>query len=216
MRILDCKSAEDQAIAKDAPLITDYLCDDCRGHFEQVKAMLDAADIPYELDPRLVRGLDYYTKTAFEIQVATIGAQSAVCGGGRYDGLIKEIGGESTPGVGFALGMERVFSALAAQGSDIETEDQLDVYLVVAGSECSAAAFRLADQLRRAGLTCEMDYADKSFKAQMKAANRLQAAWAVIIGEDELRAAAATVKNMGDGSQESIPLERVKQYLLEK
>ena len=216
MRILDCKSAEDQAIAKDAPLITDYLCEDCREHFEQVKAMLDAADIPYNLDPRLVRGLDYYTKTAFEIQVATIGAQSAVCGGGRYDGLIQEIGGESTPGVGFALGMERVFSALAAQGSDIETENELDVYLVVAGDQASAAAFRLADQLRRAGLTCELDYADKSFKAQMKAANRLQAAYAVIIGEDELASGQATVKDMAEGQQVSVPLEQVKKYLMDK
>ena len=216
MRILDCKSAEDQAIAKDAPLITDFLCEDCRSHFEQVKAMLDAADIPYNIDPRLVRGLDYYTKTAFEIQVATIGAQSAVCGGGRYDGLIQEIGGESTPGVGFALGMERVFSALAAQGSDIETENELDVYIIVAGQAAAAPAFRLADQLRRAGISCEMDYADKSFKAQLKAANRLQAAWAVIIGEDEVAASAATVKNMTEGSQESVPLDQVKKYLLEK
>ena len=216
MRILDCKSAEDQAIAKDAPLITDFLCDDCRSHFEQVKAMLDAADIPYNIDPRLVRGLDYYTKTAFEIQVATIGAQSAVCGGGRYDGLIQEIGGESTPGVGFALGMERVFSALAAQGSDIETESGLDVYIIVAGETAAAPAFRLADQLRRAGISCEMDYADKSFKAQLKAANRLQAAWAVIIGEDEVASGAATVKNMTEGSQESVPLDQVKKYLLEK
>ena len=216
MRILDCKSAEDQAIAKDAPLITDFLCDDCRSHFEQVRAMLDAADIPYNIDPRLVRGLDYYTKTAFEIQVATIGAQSAVCGGGRYDGLIQEIGGESTPGVGFALGMERVFSALAAQGSDIETENELDVYIIVAGVSAAAPAFRLADQLRRAGISCEMDYADKSFKAQLKAANRLQAAWAVIIGEDEVASGAATVKNMTEGSQESVPLDQVKKYLLEK
>ncbi len=217
MRILDCKSEEDQAIAKDAPLITDFLCDDCREHFRQVREMLDAAAIPYNLDPRLVRGLDYYTKTAFEIQVATIGAQSAVCGGGRYDGLIQEIGGESTPGVGFALGMERVFSALAAQGSDIETEDRLDAYIVVAGgAPAAAAAFRLADQLRRAGLTCELDYGDKSFKAQLKAANRLQAAYAVIIGENELAAGTAAVKDMAEGSQESVPLDRVKLYLMEK
>ena len=112
--------------------------------------------------------------------------------------------------------MERVFSALAAQGSDIETESGLDVYIIVAGEIAAAPAFRLADQLRRAGVSCEMDYADKSFKAQLKAANRLQAAWAVIIGEDEVAAGTATVKNMTEGTQESVPLDQVKKYLLEK
>ena len=217
MRIFDCKSQEDQALCQDAPSITDYLCQDCRDHFEQVKLLLDAAGIPYTVNPRMVRGLDYYTKTAFEIVVDNIGAQAAVCGGGRYDGLIEEIGGEPTPGVGVALGMERVFSALAAQGDDIETNHDLNVYLVVAGGHgAAAAAFKLADQLRRAGLACELDFADKSFKAQLKAANRLKAEYAVIIGDDEVKTGCATVKHMESGEQQSLALDEVKKYLLER
>ena len=217
LRILDCKSEVCQEIGKDAPSILNYLCADCGSHFEQVKALLNAADIPFVLDARMVRGLDYYTKTAFEIEVAKIGAQAAVCGGGRYDGLIEQIGGEPTPGVGFALGIERIFSALASQGDDIEVARDLDVYLVVAGGDGAAAtAFRFADQLRRSGVSCELDYADKSFKAQMKAANRLGAAYAAIIGEDEVKTGCVTVKNMADGEQVSLPLTEAKQYFLQR
>ena len=217
LRILDCKSEICQGIGANAPRIQDYLCEDCSGHFAKVQQLLQAAEIPFVIDPHLVRGLDYYTKTAFEIQAGAIGAQSAVCGGGRYDGLIQEIGGEPTPGVGFALGLERLFSALQAQGDDIEVSHDLDVYIIVAGGdEAAAAAFHLADQLRRAELSVEMDYADKSFKAQMKAANRLGAALAVIIGDDEVKAASATVKDMESGEQRSLPFTEIKQYILER
>ena len=217
MRILDCKSEICQKIGVDAPQIYDYLCDDCSTHFDKVKSLLKAADIPFDLDPHMVRGLDYYTKTAFEIEVSRIGAQSAVCGGGRYDGLIEEIGGDPTPGVGFALGMERVFSALAAQGDDIENESTLDVYTIVAGGDkAAAAAFRLSTQLRQIGCSCEMDYADKSMKAQMKAANRLHANYAIIIGDNEVEQSCATIKNMQDGEQVSVPFQDIKQYFLER
>ena len=217
LRILDCKSEICREIGKDAPSIIDYLCEDCSSHFAQVKQLLTAADIPYTLDTRMVRGLDYYTKTAFEIEVAKIGAQAAVCGGGRYDGLIEELGGGHIPGVGFALGIERIFSALASQGDDIETEQNLDVYLVVAGgADAASLAFRVADQLRRAGVSCELDYGEKGFKAQMKAANRLGAAYAAIVGEDEVKAGSVTVKNMENGEQAAIPLAEIKQYFLQR
>ena len=170
LRILDCKSAICQKIGADAPRIQDFLCDTCSAHFTRVQELLHAARIPFVIDSRLVRGLDYYTKTAFEIQAGSIGAQSAVCGGGRYDGLIQELGGEPTPAVGFALGLERLFSALEAQGDTIEVTHDRQVYLIVGGSmDAAAAAFRLADQLRRAEVSVEMDYGDKSFKAQIKA-----------------------------------------------
>jgi len=217
LRILDCKSDICQALGNGAPLIYDYLCDECAGHFQAVKGLLDAAAIPYTLNPHMVRGLDYYTKTAFEIAVESIGAQSAVCGGGRYDGLIQEIGGEPCPGVGFALGMERIFTALAAQGDDIEIEQDLDVYVINAGGErARQAAFALATRLRAADLTVELDYAEKSFKAQLKAANRLNAAWAVILGDDEMAKNEAGVKDMRRGEQVSMPLDQVKKYILER
>jgi len=217
LRILDCKSEICQDIGKDAPSILDYLCDDCKVHFEQVKSMLDAAGIPYQIDPRLVRGLDYYTRTAFEIQAGAIGAQSAVCGGGRYDGLIQEIGGDAIPGVGFALGLERLFNALRSQGDDIETDQHLDVYVLVAGGEgANAASFDLAYQLRQAGLNVELDYADKSFKAQMKAANRLHAAYTMIIGENEVASRTAAIKNMETGEQVTVPFDEVKKYFIER
>ncbi len=217
LRILDCKSPVCHKIGEGAPQIYDYLCPDCAGHFETVKGLLQAADIPYVLDPHMVRGLDYYTKTAFEIAVDRIGAQSAVCGGGRYDGLIQEIGGEPCPGVGFALGMERIFSALAAQDDTIETDDELDVYIITAGGQAAkAAAFALATRLRAAELSVELDYGEKSFKAQIKAANRLNAAWAVIIGDDEIARNEAAVKDMRQGGQISLPLDQVKKYILER
>ena len=217
LRILDCKSEICQAIGAEAPSIQDYLCEECADHFTRVQALLKEADIPFVLDPHLVRGLDYYTKTAFEIQAGAIGAQSAVCGGGRYDGLVQELGGEATPAVGFALGIERIFSALQAQGDDIEVDRDLNVYLIVAGgTDAAAAAFRLADQLRRADVSVEMDYADKSFKAQIKAANRLGAALAVIIGDDEVKAGCATVKDMESGEQVSLPFTEIKQYILQR
>lgn len=215
LRILDCKSEVCQQIGTNAPQIYEHLCTECAEHFNSVQAMLKAAGIPYNIDSRLVRGLDYYTKTAFEIQVTGIGAQSAICGGGRYDGLIEEIGGDHIPGVGFALGMERIFTALAAQGDDIEVENHLDVYIIVAGGlEESAAAFSIANQLRQAGIATEIDYADKSFKAQMKAANRLDARYAVIIGDNEVQTQTASVKNMESGEQQAVSFADIKAYFI--
>ena len=210
LRILDCKSEICQRIGADAPLIGEHLCPECSGHFAQVQQLLQAAGIPFTLEPRLVRGLDYYTKTAFEIQVTAIGAQSAVCGGGRYDGLIEELGGEPTPAVGFALGMERAFVALKAQGDDFTADDKLDVYVISpANSQLKTAAFVLTTKLRSAGIKAEMELGEKSFKAQMKAADRLKAKYAVIFGESEYADGMAALKDMEQGNQESIPIDNI-------
>ena len=214
LRILDCKSPICQEIGNGAPLIYDFLCEDCRDHFQQVQSFLNAAGIAFELDPHMVRGLDYYTKTAFEIQVAAIGAQSAVCGGGRYDGLIEELGGEPTPAVGFALGMERIFSALAGQSDELETKDGIDAYIISSSApQLRAASFALANTLRSAGLSTEIELGKKSFKAQMKAADRFHAAFAVIFGEDEFAQGTAAVKDMSSGEQINIPLDELATYL---
>lgn len=216
LRILDCKSEICQNIGKDAPQIYDYLCTSCADHFEQVKQILTAAGVKYQLNPRMVRGLDYYTKTAFELVVEDIGAQSAICGGGRYDGLIEELGGEPTPAVGFALGMERIFSALRTQGDDIELEDDCGVFVISSPDDQKTrqAAFALCFELRCLDIKAELDYEGKSIKAQLKAANRVNAEYAVIIGGEELAAGQAIVKCMRDGEQTKLPLADVKQYLL--
>ena len=214
LRILDCKSPICQEIGNGAPWIYDFLCEECSEHFAQVQDFLRAANIDFELDPHMVRGLDYYTKTAFEIQVASIGAQSAVCGGGRYDGLIEELGGDHTPAVGFALGMERIFSALASQEDDLTVDDSIEVYIISAkNKQLKEAAFALASALRSAGISAEIELGDKSFKAQMKAADRLHAAHAVIFGEDEFAKGTAAVKDMINGGQVDIPIAELTVYL---
>ncbi|MCR4963531.1 MAG: histidine--tRNA ligase [Firmicutes bacterium] len=217
LRLLDCKNPACMEICAGAPKITDYLCGDCAEHYRQVKQLLQAVDIPFTEDPGLVRGLDYYTNTAFEIVVDSIGAQSAVCGGGRYDGLMQEINGQSCPAVGFALGMERIFTALAAQNESIEAEQAVDVWVIGAGSRAARdKAFAVTAALRRAGWVCGMDYEDKSMKAHMKAANRSGAPIAVVIGDDEAAAGGVLVKCMEDGSQTFVPEQELPAYLSRK
>lgn len=216
LRIFDCKNEKCQTLIEGAPSITDCLCEDCKDHFEQVKAYLTAADIPFEVDPRLVRGLDYYTKTAFEIILDEIGAQSAICGGGRYDGLIADIGGQSMPGVGFALGMERIFAALDALGIEIPAEHGADVYCVALGEKAREKAFSWVIALRRAGIHAEMDYMAKSFKAQMKAADRVHVRFVVICGDDELGKNEIIIKDMADSHQDTATQENVIEELIRR
>ena len=216
LRIFDCKNEKCQALIENAPSITDCLCEDCKDHFEKVKTYLTAADIPFEVDSRLVRGLDYYTKTAFEIILTEIGAQSAICGGGRYDGLIRDIGGQDMPGVGFALGMERVFAALEAGGIEIPVEEGTDVYCVALGEKAREKAFAWIMELRRRGVKAEMDYMAKSFKAQMKAADREAAKFVVICGDNELEKDEIIIKDMADSSQESVSREKVIEELIRR
>ena len=216
LRIFDCKNEKCQALIENAPSITDCLCEDCKDHFEKVKTYLTAADIPFEVDSRLVRGLDYYTKTAFEIILTEIGAQSAICGGGRYDGLIRDIGGQDMPGVGFALGMERVFAALEAGGIEIPVEEGTDVYCVALGEKAREKAFAWIMELRRRGVKAEMDYMAKSFKAQMKTADREAAKFVVICGDNELEKDEIIIKDMADSSQESVSREKVIEELIRR
>ena len=216
LRIFDCKNEKCQALIENAPSITDCLCEDCKDHFEKVKTYLTAADIPFEVDSRLVRGLDYYTKTAFEIILTEIGAQSAICGGGRYDGLIRDIGGQDMPGVGFALGMERVFAALEAGGIEIPVEEGTDVYCVALGEKAREKAFAWIMELRRRGVKAEMDYMAKSFKAQMKAADREAAKFVVICGDNELEKDEIIIKDMTDSSQEAVSREKVIEELIRR
>jgi len=209
LRILDCKADADKEFMTGAPNITDCLCDECREHFEKVQSFLRDAGVDFELDPRLVRGLDYYTKTAFEIKYAPLGAQSAVAGGGRYDGLIAEMGGNPTPAVGFATGLERVLLALEKQGLLPEQEKKADAFVVALGAEAQSAGFKLLQKLREAGLKALMDYAGRSMKAQMKQAGKAGARFALILGEDEIKENAVMLKDMEKSEQQKVSLDEV-------
>ncbi len=209
MRILDCKNEHCRELSVGAPEITDCLCDECREHFEKVKAYLTSAGISYQLDPRLVRGLDYYTKTAFEVQYSPLGAQSAVAGGGRYDGLIEEIGGNPTPAVGFAVGLERVLLALEKQNLLPVKPGSEDVFVVALGESAQAAAFKLLADLRNAGLSTSMDFAGRSMKAQMKQANKANARFVAILGEDEVKESVVMLKDMQTSEQQKIAIKEI-------
>ena len=213
LRILDCKTDADKPYMADAPKITDYLCDDCHAHFEKVQACLKGVGVDFTLDPRLVRGLDYYTKTAFEIKYPPLGAQSAVAGGGRYDGLIEEIGGKPTPAVGFATGLERVLLALEKQELLPAQDTHTDAFIVALGDEAKEPAFRLLTELRRAGLKASMDYAGRSMKAQMKQANKAHARFALILGEDEIKESCVQLKDMAKSEQQKVSFDNIMEKL---
>lgn len=216
LRLLDCKVDGDKEFMKDVPRPEDSLCDECRNHFDMVKSYLDVADIAYNIDSRLVRGLDYYTKTAFEIKYAPLGAQSAVAGGGRYDGLVEEIGGNPTPAVGFAAGLERVILALESQNLLPKCDLKTEVFVVALGDEAKLPAFKLLKDLRDAGLKAAMDYSGRSMKAQMKQANKCGALYVVIIGEDEVKNNVAQIKDMGKSEQETVAVDKIIEFLKSK
>ncbi|MBQ9366087.1 MAG: histidine--tRNA ligase [Schwartzia sp.] len=214
MRLLDCKNEHDQELAKDAPAITDCLCDECREHFEKVKEYLTLAGISFEVDSRLVRGLDYYTKTAFEIKYEPLGAQSAVAGGGRYDGLVEEMGGAATPAVGFACGLERVMLAIETQRLYEQKESAADVFVVALGEAAQKAAFKFVMELREKGLIAVMDYGGRSMKSQMKQANKSKARFAAIMGDDELKENVVMLRDMKSSEQEKVPRDEVTDKIL--
>ncbi len=214
MRLLDCKNEHDQELAKDAPAITDCLCDECREHFEKVKEYLTLAGISFEVDSRLVRGLDYYTKTAFEIKYEPLGAQSAVAGGGRYDGLVEEMGGAATPAVGFACGLERVMLAIETQHLYEQKESAADVFVVALGEAAQKAAFKFVMELREKGLIAVMDYGGRSMKSQMKQANKSKARFAAIMGDDELKENVVMLRDMKSSEQEKVPRDEVTDKIL--
>lgn len=209
LRILDCKKDSEKPYMADAPKITDCLCDECSDHFAKLKEHLANAGISFQHDPRLVRGLDYYTKTAFEIKYPPLGAQSAVAGGGRYDGLIEEMGGSPTPAVGFATGLERLLLALESQNLLPEKNRSVDAYVVALGEAAQSEGFKLLNNLRKAGLSAAMDFAGRSMKAQMKQANKLGARYALILGDDEIAEGVVMLRSMSDSQQEKVALAEV-------
>ena len=205
MRILDCKSPICQELVKGAPVMLDYLCDDCRQAFEDLKKNLTAMGISYTVDPGIVRGLDYYTKTAFEFVAGGLGAQSTVCGGGRYDHLIEELGGPDVPGVGFGLGIERLLLTMDAAGIQIPEPSGPDALIAVMGDAAREEGLKLMKKLRDQGFHVEMDLLARNFKGQFKYANRAGAAKVIIIGDDERNNRAASVKDMVTGEQIQVP-----------
>lgn len=213
MRLLDCKNEGCRRVLANAPVITQYLCADCAQHFTQVQLYLDALGVDYELNPKLVRGFDYYTRTVFEVTFSGLGAQNAIGAGGRYDGLVEEVGGSPTPAVGFAVGVERLLLALEQEGSFSTASPRPDAYIVQFGGETKTRAAQLMYELRRAGLHVEMDHLERSVRAQMKAANRMNFRWVLILGEEELSAGQVKVRDMDDGTEELVDLAEVKQHL---
>lgn len=207
MRIIDCKSEVCQEIVKDAPMMIDYLCDDCKKAFEEVQSNLDALGIKYTIDPKIVRGLDYYTKTAFEFVTTSIGAQGTVCGGGRYDDLVEEVGGPPIPGVGFGLGIERLLMLMDANEVEIPVPEQLEVFIAVMGDRAKAFGLNLLHTLRQKGVKAEMDTLSRNIKGQFKYADRLGAKYTVVIGENELNEGAVSVKEMATSQQRSVKLD---------
>jgi histidyl-tRNA synthetase len=213
MRILDCKSPEDQKLVEGAPVMLDYLCDDCREAFEDLKSDLEAMDIAYTVDPGIVRGLDYYTKTAFEFISENIGAQSTVCGGGRYDYLTEEIGGPHMPGVGFGLGIERLLITMEENGFVIPEPEGPDAFIAFMGDRAKKYVIKLVSELRKAGFSIEMDSLARNLKGQFKYADRVNARKTIVIGDDELESGQATVKDMESGEQKTVAFEDITALL---
>ena len=207
MRILDCKSPVCSDIAKDAPKVTDFLCNECSEHFVAVQKYLDVMGIEYEINPSIVRGLDYYTKTVFEFVSNEIGAQGTVCGGGRYDGLVEQIGGPKTPSLGFAMGIERILLLMKAQNTAFPEPAKCDLYIASMGEKATLKAAEIATNIRGGGMHAQFDVVGRSVKAQMKFANKIGAAYTIVLGDSELESGAVTLKNMATGEETPLSLE---------
>lgn len=207
MRILDCKSPICQEIGKNAPLIIDYLCEECSGHFEKLKKYLTNLGIDYKVNPKIVRGLDYYTKTVFEFVTTEIGAQGTVCGGGRYDGLIEQLGGQHVPALGFGMGIERLLLVMDKQNCSYLTPKKCDIYFATMGDAALEKAMEFAGQLREYGFYAEYDLMGRGLKAQMKYANKIGAAFTMVLGDNELEEKKARLKDMESGEEKEILLD---------
>lgn len=214
LRVLDSKDKHDQEIVKGAPSILDYLNEDSKKHFDQVKHLLDALKIPYVIDPDMVRGLDYYTHTIFEIMVdskALGEGYTTICAGGRYNGLVEQLGGPEMPGIGFGLGMERLMVLMEVQKVKFPVLDQLDAYVVGIGEQTSLETLQIVQSLRSDGFAADRDYLDRKPKAQFKTANKLNAQFTITIGESELKAKTANVKSMASGKEVTVPISEILQ-----
>ncbi len=206
LRMLDCKEPHCHTLAADAPKLLDHLCPDCREHFEGLTANLDDLGIPYTIDPGIVRGLDYYTRTVFEFVSDHVGTQGTICGGGRYDGLVEMMGGQSVPGIGFAMGVERFLMEVEAQGVAIERTPDVHLYIAAMSTEAAVFARKLAFSLRKAGVGCETDLMGRSFNAQLKYAGKTGVPYLMVLGDDEIASQKSRIKNMKDGVQTEIDL----------
>ncbi len=215
LRILDCKEDACKKVAAGAPSILEYLCEDCYGHFEELKSCLDAVDIAYTVDPFIVRGLDYYTKTVFEIVSDGNGYTGTVCGGGRYDGLMEELGGPKMSGMGFGMGMERLLLVAELQGAKMPQDEPPEVYVAAMGDAARKAGFKLVQRLRENGVKAEFDHVGRSFKAQFKYADKLKTRVVAVLGEDELKKGVVKLKRMEDGVEREAVFDEVEEALKE-
>lgn len=207
LRVLDCKNQDCKQITKDAPKILDYICDDCKSHFEKVQNLLTIAGVEFKVDPNIVRGLDYYNRTVFEFVSENIGAQGTVCGGGRYDGLIAQLGGSDVPGIGFAVGIERILMLLENTGVEIENPNKVEYYIAPMGEKESQKAFEIVCKLRQKGITADFDHMNRSIKAQFKYADKIGAKKVIVIGSDELTNNCVKVKDMQSGEEQMVSLD---------
>jgi len=214
LRLLDCKKPSCQSIAEAAPNSSEHLCPECDAHFEAVKRYLNTLALPFQINHRLVRGLDYYTRTVFEIQPPEEKAQSALGGGGRYDNLIEELGGKPTPAIGFACGIERIILNLKRQKVDVPALPQPRVFIACLGDEAKSEAVRLASDLHRNGIAVTMAIGDRSLKAQLRQANNLGVDYVAIVGEDEVKNNSVTLRNMVDGRQQTVAVDSLEQLLV--
>ncbi|MBQ3547472.1 MAG: histidine--tRNA ligase [Clostridia bacterium] len=213
MRILDCKSPVCSDLAKNAPVVIDYLCDDCKSHFGGVKKHLDAAGIKYTVNPHIVRGLDYYTRTVFEFVSGDIGAQSTVCGGGRYDGLVNQMGGPSVPALGFGMGIERLMLVLDAQKTELPKINTCELYIATMGEAASLKASELCALLRADGFKVQTDITSRGLKAQMKFADKIGATFTMVLGDSEIDSGSARLKNMQSGEETTVKLSNISDEL---
>jgi histidyl-tRNA synthetase len=216
LRLLDCKNEVCQPIIAAAPQIIDYLCPECAEHFATVRGYLDKLGRPYTINHRLVRGLDYYTKTVFEVWAEGIGAQNAVCGGGRYDGLAEELGGPPTPGIGFASGLERIVLTMKQQEVVVPVLPAPSIFVAYLGPEAKTEAVKLAVELWEVGLGATLAFGDRSLKAQMRQAGKLEAAFTLILGEKEIEAGQVAVRDMAKGEQVEVPRGEVISWLKQR
>lgn len=214
MRLLDCKSSECKTVTSKAPIILDYLCSECSGHFEKVKSYLDEMGIGYNIDPRIVRGLDYYTKTVFEFVSDEIGAQGTVLAGGRYDGLIEELGGNPVSGLGFAMGLERLLLVIEKSGNTIAEPDGCLLYIANMGDDARASAMKIINILRSKGIFALCDISGRSLKAQMKYADKIKAKYTVVLGDDELTSGRCNIKLMETGETQNIEINGIYDFLI--
>lgn len=215
LRILDCKVPDCKAIVADAPAITDYLCDDCKAHKAELESYLTDAGIPYVVDPGIVRGLDYYTRTVFEFVTDALGAQGTVCAGGRYDNLVESVGGKPTPCVGFGLGLERLLLLMDAIGVKID-EPTPDIFVVPQSAETAAVCRKLVAALRAAGVKADTDLTGRSVKAQFKYADKIGAKYVTVVGGSEVESGTARVKCMADGAESAVALDTIPQFMTER